>query len=664
MEIIIAENAGFCFGVNRAVEKTLNELEDKTKETYSYGPLIHNNQAVKDLESKGLNTIDNINNINNIKNGKIIIRSHGVPKDVSKEIFDLNLELVDCTCPYVISIHKKVEQFNKKGYDIVIIGDKNHPEIIGINSFCDNMAYIINSEDEACELPNLDKVCLVSQTTNTVEKFNKLAEIVKSKSNNIEVFNTICNATKIRQESALKVAKMVNAMIVIGGKHSSNTQKLVEISKKYCDNVYHIETIKDLSLQDIQKFNKIGITAGASTPDWLIKEAILTMENNLNKDEMMEAIESSFTRIRRGDIIKGTILYVTENELMVNINYKSDGIVAKSEASHDDDINLKETYKVGDEIDVYVVKLDDGEGNVVLSIKKVDDLKVWDVLEEDFNNKETIECKINNVVKGGLTVLVKGINGFMPASHVSVNYVSKLDDFKGKKLMVKIIDIDRHKKRIILSRKEVERDELEVKKAELWESLKIDDIVTGVVQRLTDFGAFVDLGGADGLIHISDLSWLRVKHPSDVLKVGDNVEVKVLALDKERNRISLGLKQTLEEPWSVFKENVHEGDIVEGKVVNLLDFGAFIRLKEGVDGLLHVSQISKEHVNKPSDVLKAGDIVTVKVIEINDEDRRISLSAKDVNPDEEVVENQNENDEIIKNEELDTTVGDIINNNK
>lgn len=661
MEIIIAENAGFCFGVNRAVEKTLNELEDKTKETYSYGPLIHNNQAVKDLESKGLNTIDNINNI---KNGKIIIRSHGVPKDVSKEIFDLNLELVDCTCPYVISIHKKVEQFNKKGYDIVIIGDKNHPEIIGINSFCDNMAYIINSEDEACELPNLDKVCLVSQTTNTVEKFNKLAEIVKSKSNNIEVFNTICNATKIRQESALKVAKMVNAMIVIGGKHSSNTQKLVEISKKYCDNVYHIETIKDLSLQDIQKFNKIGITAGASTPDGLIKEAILTMENNLNKDEMMEAIESSFTRIRRGDIIKGTILYVTENELMVNINYKSDGIVAKSEASHDDDINLKETYKVGDEIDVYVVKLDDGEGNVVLSIKKVDDLKVWDVLEEAFNNKETIECKINNVVKGGLTVLVKGINGFMPASHVSVNYVSKLDDFKGKKLMVKIIDIDRHKKRIILSRKEVERDELEVKKAELWESLKIDDIVTGVVQRLTDFGAFVDLGGADGLIHISDLSWLRVKHPSDVLKVGDNVEVKVLALDKERNRISLGLKQTLEEPWSVFKENVHEGDIVEGKVVNLLDFGAFIRLKEGVDGLLHVSQISKEHVNKPSDVLKAGDIVTVKVIEINDEDRRISLSAKDVNPDEEVVENQNENDEIIKNEELDTTVGDIINNNK
>lgn len=661
MEIIIAENAGFCFGVNRAVEKTLNELEDKTKETYSYGPLIHNNQVVKDLESKGLNTIDNINNI---KNGKIIIRSHGVPKDVSKEILDLNLELVDCTCPYVISIHKKVEQFNKKGYDIVIIGDKNHPEIIGINSFCDNMAYIINSEDEACELPNLDKVCLVSQTTNTVEKFNKLAEIVKSKSNNIEVFNTICNATKIRQESALKVAKMVNAMIVIGGKHSSNTQKLVEISKKYCDNVYHIETIKDLSLQDIQKFNKIGITAGASTPDGLIKEAILTMENNLNKDEMMEAIESSFTRIRRGDIIKGTILYVTENELMVNINYKSDGIVAKSEASHDDDINLKETYKVGDEIDVYVVKLDDGEGNVVLSIKKVDDLKVWDVLEEAFNNKETIECKINNVVKGGLTVLVKGINGFMPASHVSVNYVSKLDDFKGKKLMVKIIDIDRHKKRIILSRKEVERDELEVKKAELWESLKIDDIVTGVVQRLTDFGAFVDLGGADGLIHISDLSWLRVKHPSDVLKVGDNVEVKVLALDKERNRISLGLKQTLEEPWSVFKENVHEGDIVEGKVVNLLDFGAFIRLKEGVDGLLHVSQISKEHVNKPSDVLKAGDIVTVKVIEINDEDRRISLSAKDVNPDEEVVENQNENDEIIKNEELDTTVGDIINNNK
>lgn len=657
MEIIIAENAGFCFGVKRAVEKTLNELENKTKDTFSYGPLIHNEQAVKKLESKGLHTI---NNINDIRDGKIIIRSHGVPKNVSKEILDMNLELLDCTCPYVISIHKKVEQFFNKGYDIVIIGDKNHPEVIGINGYCEYKAYIINNKEEANELPFLDKVCLVSQTTNTLEKFNELTEIVKTRANNIEVFNTICNATKTRQESALKVAQMVNAMIIIGGKHSSNTQKLVEISKKYCNNVYHIETIKDLSLQEIQKFNKIGITAGASTPDWIIKEAILTMEN-LNKDEMMEAIESSFTRIHRGDIIKGTILYVTENELMVNINYKSDGIVARDEVSYDDDVKLKETYKVGDEIDVYVMKLDDGEGNVVLSAKRVDDLKNWDVLEEAFNNKEIIECKVINAVKGGLTVLVKGINGFIPASHVSTSFVSKLDEFKGKKLKVEIIDFDKTKRRVILSRKEVEKKELETKKAELWNTLKVDDVITGVVQRLTDFGAFVDLGGVDGLIHISDLSWFRVKHPSDVLKVGKKVEVKILALDKEKNRISLGLKQTIEEPWEVFKKNVSQGDIVEGKVVNLLDFGAFVRLNEGVDGLLHVSQISKEHVNKPSDVLKIGDTVTVKVIEINDEERRISLSAKDVNSTDEVVV---ENNEEIKNEELDTTVEDIINNNK
>jgi 4-hydroxy-3-methylbut-2-enyl diphosphate reductase len=383
--------------------------------------------------------------------------------------------------------------------------------------------------------------------------------------------------------------------------------------------------------------------------------------DNLNKDEMMEAIESSFTRIHRGDIIKGTILYVTENELMVNINYKSDGIVAKDEVSYNDDINLKETYKVGDELDVYIMKLDDGEGNVVLSAKRVDDLKNWDVLEEAFNNKEIIECKVINAVKGGLTVLVKGINGFIPASHVSTSFVSKLDEFKGKKLKVKVIDFDKTKRRVILSRKEVEKKELEAKKAELWNTLKVDDIITGVVQRLTDFGAFVDLGGVDGLIHISDLSWLRVKHPSDVLKVGKKVEVKILALDKEKNRISLGLKQTIEEPWEIFKRNVNQGDIVEGKVVNLLDFGAFVRLNEGVDGLLHVSQISKEHVNKPSDVLKIGDTVTVKVIEINDEERRISLSAKDVNPTEDVIV---ENNEEIKNEELDTTVGDIINSNK
>lgn len=379
------------------------------------------------------------------------------------------------------------------------------------------------------------------------------------------------------------------------------------------------------------------------------------MDNISNDDmnnEMMEAIESTFTRIHRGEVLKGEVLFVTDNEVMVNINYKSDGIINREELSNDPDLKPRDLYKVGDEIQVYVIKIDDGDGNVVLSSKRVEDGKNWDIIEEAFNNKSALECKVLNSVKGGLTVLIDGVNAFMPASHVSVNFVSDLNEYKGKKLTAKVIDFDKDKKRIILSRKEVEKEELDGKRKELWANLEVDSLVEGTVQRLTDFGAFVDLGGLDGLIHISDISWNRVKHPSAVVKVGQNVTVKILALDREKNRISLGLKQTIEEPWIAFSNNVNIGDTVEGTIVNLMDFGAFVRLNEGVDGLLHVSQISNEHINKPSDVLKLGDKLNVKVIDINGEDKKISLSTK-----EDIEETEN----IIENEEIEVTIGEIVN---
>ncbi len=649
MKIIIADNAGYCFGVKRAEDLAKKTLNNSHSKVYSYGPLVHNKQAVSALESQGLITVEKYDGISV---GSIIIRSHGVPKMIADDIKDRNLELVDCTCPYVLSVHKKVEDYSNKGYDIIIIGDDSHPEVIGINGWCNNKAYIINSEEEAMSLPRLNKVCVVSQTTNRLDKFETLSQIVKHKADEVVLHNTICNATKIRQESAEEVSKKVDAMVVIGGKHSSNTLKLVEISKRNCKDVFHIETIEDLSLQEIQRFNTIGITAGASTPDWIIKEAVEAMDN-LNKDEMMEAIDSSFKRIHRGEVVKGTVLYVTDSEVMVNINYKSDGIITRDELSTDPDATPKSTVNVGDEISVYVLKLDDGEGNVVLSLKRVEDLKNWDKLEEALENKTDLECKVLSAVKGGLTAIVLGINGFIPASHVSTHFVSDLEQFKGKTFKVRVIDLDKDKRRVILSRKEVEKVELDKKKTEVWSKLKEGETIEGVVQRLTDFGAFVDLGGVDGLIHISDLSWNRVKHPSDVLKAGDKVEVVVLAFDQAKNRISLGLKQTVEEPWELFKKNVNVGDIVDGKVVNLLDFGAFVRLNEGVDGLLHVSQISKDHVNKPSDVLKVGEIIKVKVIEVNEDDKKISLSAKDAV--EEVVE-------TVENSDIDATIEDIIKN--
>ena len=631
MEIIIAKNAGFCFGVDRAVKMTLEELDKDGERVYSYGPLIHNPQAVAELEEKGLTTLESFEDL---EVGRLVFRSHGVPEEIQDKAEQMGLSVIDCTCPYVKAVHKRVRSYSEKGYDIVIIGDPQHPEVVGINGWCNDRAFIINSEEEARKLPKFEKVCVVSQTTNRFEKFQLLSDIVKEKSGESEVFNTICNATRTRQDSAAELAQRVDAMVVIGGKTSSNTTKLAEISKKYCNNVYLIETVEELALQELQNFNTIGITAGASTPDRIIKEAVKVMEN-YNKDEMMEAIESSFKRINRGEVLKGTVLYVTNTEVMVNINYKSDGIITRDELSKDGDVNPKDLFKVGDEIDVFVVKLDDGEGNVVLSAKRVGFIKDWEVLEESFKNEEIVEAKVINAVKGGLTVMVNSVNGFMPASQISMNYVSDLNQFKGKTLRAKIIDFDIQKRRMILSRKAIEKTESDAKRKALWETIEVGKTLAGTVQRLTDFGAFVDLGGIDGLIHISDLAWFRVKHPSDVLKEGDKVEVKVLAFDMDKNRISLGLKQTTEEPWEVFVRDYKVGDVIEGEIVNILDFGAFVRVIKGVDGLLHVSQISKEHVEKPSDVLKLGQKLMVKITEINEADKKISLSAKDAIEDSE-----------------------------
>ncbi len=716
MEILIANHAGFCFGVKRAVDIVSEELSNKDKTFYSLGPLIHNPQVVKKFENRGLKVINNIGEIGIGKLGasKVIIRSHGVAKSITDNMDDIGLDFADTTCPYVKSIYKKVEEFKNQGYNIIIIGDSNHPEVIGINGWCDDKAYIINSLEEASALPNMNKICIVSQTTNTKEKFESLVKIIKEKGIEVEIFNTICNATNLRQEACKNLAFNVEVMVVIGGYHSSNTNKLVEISKKYCNNVYHIETGDDLPLKEISKFSKIGITAGASTPDWIIEEVVRTMDNINDKEvnneiiedkeveneeiveeintepvkeevdtelveekdlveedtnneqtedesnnEMMAAIENSFTRIHRGQIVKGEVIFVTKNEVMVNINYKSDGIIGREELSNDEDVNPKDLYKPGDEIDVFVIKLDDGEGNVILSAKRVSEFKNWDEVEESFNNKERVECKIQNVVKGGLIALVNNISGFMPASQISTSYVDDLEKYKGKTLIANIIDFDKDKRRVILSRKQVEMVELENKRKELWANLEVGQIVEGVVQRLTNFGAFIDLGGLDGLAHISDLSWNRIKHPSKVVSIGENIKVKVLSLDKEKNRISLSLKETVEEPWIAFSENVSIGDIVKGKIVNLLDFGAFVRLNEGVDGLLHVSEISNEHVAKPSDVLEIGQEIDVKVIDINGDDKKISLSLK------QAVSNNEETEEPEKeqniNEELDTTIGDIIN---
>lgn len=671
MEIILAKSAGFCFGVKRAVKMA---FEDSDEETYCIGDLVHNPIVVENLKKIGVKPYNE-----NITNKKVIIRSHGIHKKLLDKIKSEN-QVIDCVCPKVKYVYKLVED-HKDNYQIVIIGSKNHPEVIGINSYADDKAIIIETLEDIKYIKN-KPTFIVSQTTSNQNFFENAINMIKSILNDdIIVYNTICSATKTRQDEAVELSKKVDAMIILGGKNSSNTKKLAQVSEINCKYVYLIETIKDIDLSILKNFNKIGITAGASTPDSVIKEAVSSMENYDN-NEMMEAIENSFKRVRRGEIVEGEVLYVTDNEIMVNIGYRSDGIISKEELSSNPDVKPSDLFKPGDHIQVCVVKMDDGDGNVVLSYRRVENMKIWDEIGEKFENKEHVNATVKSVVKGGLTADLDGVNAFIPASHASIRFQKDLSKFIGQDLECEIIDFDKAKRKVVLSRKNVENEEFEAKRKAVYENLHEGDVIEGTVQRLTNFGAFVDVGGVDGLIHISELSWNRVKHPADIVSPGQVVEVQVLNLDEDKNRIALGLKQTTKRPWDVFVSTVEVGDTVKGHVVNLLDFGAFVRLESGVDGLLHVSQIAREHIEKPSDVLNIGDEVTVKVTDIDEENKKISLSikallpepekkekpveVKEEKPKERVKERHFEKSEEnkapeIKQDDFNTTIGDLIN---
>lgn len=625
MIIKIADYAGFCGGVKRAV-KMAEESLDLEGDSYSWGPIVHNAQQTKALEDKGLKVEEDYHKI---ESGNIVVRSHGAAKSVFEDMEKRGLNIIDATCPVLLKIYKKIQEMEKE-YKIVIIGDREHPEIIGIAGHLKHEPIIVNSKEEAEQIKNQEKLYIISQTTNRMEKFLELSDIIERSNAYVLIDNTICNATRNRQQATEELSKDVDAMITIGGLNSSNTNKLYEITRNHCKNTFRIETVDDLSLQEVLKFNTIGITAGASTPDWIIEEVVNVMDN-YSKD-FMEQVEDSITKIYPKDIVKGRVLYVRDNEVAVDIGYRSDGLIKADEISSDENVKPQDLFEPEQEIEVYVIKMDDGEGNVVLSTRRVEGLKNWENLVDAYNADETVEAQVIREVKGGLLATVKGINAFIPGSQVTTHYVKDLSQYVGQTLECKIINVDDRKKRLVLSSRKIQEEEQQVKIDEAWENIKVDETIKGTVQRLTDFGAFVDLGGVDGLIHISDISWKRIKHPSDVINVGDEVEVIVLRANKERNRISLGLKQLSKKPFDEFVENNKEGDIVKGEVVNLLDFGAFVRLQEGVEGLVHVSQISYDHVEKPSDELNVGQELDVKILEINPENKRIALSIKGTMP--------------------------------
>ncbi|WP_322631146.1 bifunctional 4-hydroxy-3-methylbut-2-enyl diphosphate reductase/30S ribosomal protein S1 [Aedoeadaptatus coxii] len=633
LEIILSDVYGFCGGVKRAVDLAFTTARENSN-VKMMGELVHNADVNRELKDLGVNVIEE----DDLPNAATVItRSHGTTKELKEALESKENVVIDTTCPFVSRIYGIVRENNEKGIPVVIVGDKDHPEIKGIASY-GSRVFIAKDEDEVDMLPlhEENKIALVSQTTNPKKIVDNVEERLKGVfTGEILRYNTICKATNDRQDACRMLAQNVDCMLVIGGKNSANTKKLAKIAADHCDHVYHIQTINQLDLRPFKKFNKIGITAGASTPDSVIKEAVSRMDN-LNRDEMnnemMEAIENSFTRVRRGEIVSGEVLYVTDDEVMVNIGYRADGIISRDELSNDPDVKPEELFNQGDEIQVYVMKMDDGDGNVVLSYKRVENMKVWDEMEEKFENNERVMAHVTNVVKGGLTCDVDGLNGFIPASHVSVRFQRDLSKYVDQDLECEIIDFDKSRRKFVLSRKNIESTEIEEKRKEVYETLEEGQFVEGTVQRLTNFGAFVDVGGVDGLIHISELSWNRVKHPSDVVSPGEKVKVLVLKIDEEKNRIALGLKQTTQKPWDTFVETVQVGDDVKGTVVNILDFGAFVRLESGVDGLLHVSQISRQHVEKPADVLEIGQEIDVRVTDINFEDKKISLSMKALQP--------------------------------
>ncbi|WP_455715550.1 bifunctional 4-hydroxy-3-methylbut-2-enyl diphosphate reductase/30S ribosomal protein S1 [Anaerosporobacter sp.] len=636
-KVRIATSAGYCFGVQRAIDTVYKHI-DNGETVYTFGPIIHNEEVVKDLDNKGVKVINDLEELNESTKGTIIIRSHGISKEVQDKIESSNLTVVDATCPYVKKIHRIVDKKSVDGRHIVIIGSSNHPEVIGILGWAKGPVTVIESIEDAnnFSLEKEKKICIVSQTTFNYKKFKDIVEIISKKGYDILVLNTICNATEERQTAARELASQSDAMIVIGGKNSSNTQKLYEICKEECEDTYYIQTLSDLDLNQFKSFRSVGITAGASTPNNIIKEVHTTM----SEMSFEQLLEESLVTIHNGEVVEGTVIGVKEDEIILNIGYKADGIITRSEYTNTPNVDLTTVVSVGDTMQAKVLKVNDGEGQVLLTYKRLAAEKGNKRLEEAFNNKEVLTAKVAAVLDGGLSVVIDEARIFIPASLVSDSYEKNLEKYAGQEIEFVISEFNPRRRRIIGDRKQLLVAKKKELQKELFEKISVGMTVEGTVKNVTDFGAFIDLGGADGLLHISEMSWGRVENPKKVFKVGDTVKVLIKEIDGEK--IALSLKFDNTNPWVNAAEKYAVGTEVTGKVARMTDFGAFVELEAGVDALLHVSQISKEHVEKPADVLKVGQEIKAKVVDFNNDDKKISLSMKALEADTETEESVEE----------------------
>ena len=662
MKIILAKSAGFCFGVRRAVELT-EQTAAKVAESggaakvFTFGELIHNRDVVNRLREAGIAPIESLDEAQ--CGDYVIIRSHGVPKKIYEELETRGINFIDATCPFVSNIHRIVSAAYERGEQVFIVGNPEHPETIGINGHCGNSAIFIRGEEELRKLEGRSG-CLVVQTTFDSETFAAMQRVIEREYPRIRVFNSICSTTFERQREAEELSKKCDVMLVLGDKHSSNTQKLRKICEKNCRNTLNAAKECEISL-DIFKNNDImvGVVAGASTPDSIIREVINTMseqdkanvnceaatenaaanaatiEENAVFDE--EAINKTIVRIQ---VLTGTVIQIVDGEISVSIGYKSDGYIPRSEFSNDPDLDPASQYKVGDPIEVEVLKVNDGEGNVLLSRKNVESQKAWEEFTASAESEgKVLEGTCKEAIKGGVIVsLTNGASAFVPASQVSTKYVADLKEFVGKPMKIKVLEVDAKRRRIIGSAKAVLLAEAEAAKEAVWDSLTPGMKVMGTVRRIVDFGVFVDIGGVDGLLHVTQCAWGRIKSPAELFTVNQKIEVVIREVDKENKKISLGYKELQPKPWATADERYPVGSFVEGKVVRIVPFGAFVSLEPTIDGLIHISQVGIKRVAKVEDELAVGDRVRCKVVEVDTSKRRISLSRREAlieeNPEE------------------------------
>lgn len=631
-EIKVAKSAGFCFGVDRAVKLVYGELEKGNKSVATLGPIIHNADVVNDLTNRGVRITDSVDDL---KEGeKAVIRSHGVGKKIYEGLDQKGNAYIDATCPFVARIHKIVREKTEEGYFILIAGDKDHPEVQGIVGHCGENYYVFKDEDQlksffSKNYKNLEKkLAIVAQTTYNILIWGECLKVIPKDDKNILVFDTICNATSQRQSDAALLSKEVDVMIVVGGKNSSNTIKLYNVCSENCPS-YHIENADELYSLNLKNAEKIGITAGASTPAYIIKEVQNTMAEILEDDiNFEEALEQSFKKVHTGERVKGYIAAVNNSEAIVDIGTKHTGYVPLSELTDDQTKKPSDIVSVGEEVDLIVTKINDQEGIVTLSKKKVDELVGFDNISKAKEEDAVLDGVVLNVVKGGILVSVDGVRVFVPASQTGLGRDKNLDELLKQKVQIKIIEVNESRRRAVGSIKAVAKAQREAAKAAFWETAEIGKVYKGEVKSLTNYGAFVDLGGIDGMVHISELSWGRIKHPSQVVKVGDILEVYIKELDKESGRISLGFKKAEDNPWVKFQNNYNVGDVVKATIVSITPFGAFAQIIEGVDGLIHISQIADKRVDNVNDVLSVGQEVDVKITEIDLDKKRISISIR------------------------------------